>query len=66
MFVGRRGLLGILQERLEYRANHGDVIKEKGYGAGGLAGLLNGPQITGAPHSADIYDSCNVSRRNLF
>jgi hypothetical protein len=30
MFAGRRGLPGILQERLEYSANHGDVINEKG------------------------------------
>jgi hypothetical protein len=63
MFVG--GLVADLNGRLEYSANHGDVIQENkdGYGmaTGGLVGYINNQLIAiGSVLSADIYNCYNA------
>jgi hypothetical protein len=58
---GAAGLLGTLNGRLEYSANHGDVTTTRpNYNTykGGLVGLINNAN----PRQADIYNCYNAGR----
>jgi hypothetical protein len=55
------GLVGVLNGRLEYSANHGDVINLNGYCTGGLVGFLNDyNMVVDGVFSADIYNCYNA------
>ncbi|MDR1472002.1 MAG: hypothetical protein LBS75_05710 [Synergistaceae bacterium] len=60
---GKKAVGGIvygLSGRLEYSANHGDVINTGGDTVGGLAGVINYASSNEAIHAADIYNCYNA------